>query len=805
MGLEGFSNNASGGMSPGDHLYAKTFNKLATFTDKAQVGPSDGVQFTANNGGVGMYVPQQIFEQSRLLQQFEIVVEPYQIGNVETGLSIIRVVKGEVVWTPILPQDEVPLPTDKCVTQTTIKNWFALPTFPIIDDENSLFIGDGGIRVPNAEGLDVAIYVFKSTMLPVDHDPIIIAVPNTGYELTCPVTFPGTSPFPLAVWQAIKVGSAKYEVPEGSEEDAPPQWVITQNFIGSMVFPGSGSSTPVEIPPLPAQLKTVDGGGNSSPFQCVITQVNDQRYLQIATGSCTFTQSNMPTIKSGAFTHTKQAWFQKVQICPEGTRTDYNEMWPNPDFDPEPSFSNITMEGGGGYRLADTADPLTLLAFKWDVDTNVEGFEDIPIAGQTTKNLPTLALIAQSNPTDFNKIQQDKGPSIYENTMNVQKMEGYTAADTELPGDWGHCHTTWMNPRKIGYNYKAIATLSPVANTFGCFVNIEQVGIPGVCNTIQAINFYGDAASGVAVISAIVPPLSMPAASVIPFPVVSTFTPTEAILSDELAMFRCLNSIPGLTGNVQVSKGLEGQYFVTFINALQGLPIPLLTVNTDAVVAFQWRFEVVQYHTGDINLEVQSQLGMTQLMNKDGVTEEDDPYNANKDSDPSWKDIINKSNVTACKDFSGDVTWEGVNIIGGETEVNPDFTIAGSCSNSCDYPFQVKRQSYVVDETAEFTICTGMVNNVIPANMEDTFILLNGYIYLEVAYDSENRAFPGGVTISKIEDGEVPDSTKDVSHVAIARIVNGVAEQLITGSLWGDRIQVGAGETEKAFYYYAQV
>jgi hypothetical protein len=98
-----------------------------------------------------------------------------------------------------------------------------------------------------------------------------------------------------------------------------------------------------------------------------------------------------------------------------------------------------------------------------------------------------------------------------------------------------------------------------------------------------------------------------------------------------------------------------------------------------------------------------------------------------------------------------------------------------------------------------------MVNNVIPANMEDTFILLNGYIYLEVAYDSENRAFPGGVTISKIEDGEVPDSTKDVSHVAIARIVDGVAEQLITGSLWGDRIQVGAGETEKAFYYYAQV
>ena len=804
MGLEGFSNNASGGMSPGDHLYAKTFNKLATFTDKAQVGPSDGVIFTSTNGGVGMYIPQDSRENNSIIQQFQIFVEPYEVLGNTTDFSIIRVVKGEVVWKPKLLQ-EIIIPVDTCTTQTTIENWFALPTFPIIDDENSVFIGDGGIRVPKISGIPIGIYIFKATNLPIDVPPIIVAVPD--YTPSCPVVFPGTPPVADAVWELVKIGSVIYTSPE-PEADPPigGGWEITQNFIGSLTLPGGGSSSDQpSIPLLPAQLKNVDEGGNTSPFQCVITQVNNERYLQIATGSCTFTQSNMPTIKSGAFTHTRQAWFQKVQICPEGTRTDYNEMWPNPSFDPEPSFSNITMEGGGGYRLFDTADPLTLLAFKWDVDTNVEGFEDIPIAEQAIKNLPTLALIAQSNPTDFNKIQQDRGPSIYENTMNVQKMEGYTAADTELPGDWGHCHTTWFNPRKIGYNYKAIATLSPVANTFGCFVNIEQVGIPGVCNTIQAINFYGDAASGVAVISAIVPPLSMPSASVIPFPVVSTFTPTEAILSDELAMFRCLNSIPGLNGNVQVSKGLEGQYFVTFINALQGLTIPLLTVNTSAVVAFNYRFEVVQYHTGDINLEVPAQLGMTQLMNKGGVTEADDPYNSNKDSDPSWKDIINKSNVTACKDFSGDVTWEGVNIMGGETEINPDFTIAGSCSNSCDYPFQVKRTSYVVDEYAEFTICTGMVNNVIPVNMEDTFTLLNGYIYLEVAYDSANRAFPGGVTISKIEDGEVPDSTKDVSHVAIARIVDGVAEQLITGSLWGDRIQVGAGETEKAFYYYAQV
>jgi hypothetical protein len=811
MGLQGFSNNSSGGMSPGDPLYSKAYNNLAASSDKAQFGPSANAIFNSTNGGMAIYIePNRDDEGDPNLEQFQIVIEGFQVMGQDVGLSNIRVVKGEVVWIPVLPQDNLPvpnpLPTNKCVKQTTIKNWYALPTFPIFDDENSTYIGDGGIRVPDIEGIDIGIYVFKSTMLPIDHDPIIIAVPNTQFELTCPVVFPGTPPFTGAVWQAIKVGSAKYQVPPGSPDDTPASWVVTQNFIGSMVFPGGGSGSTAEIPKLPAQLKNVDEGGNASPFQCVITQVNDQRYLQIATGSCTFTQSNMPTIKTGAFSHTKQAWFDKVQICIEGTRTDYNEMWLNEDWDPDPSFSNITMEGGGGYRLADTADPLTLLAFKWDVDTEVEGFEDIPIPQPATKNLPTLALIAQSNPTDFNKIQQDKGPSIYEQTMNIERMEGYSAADTELPGDWGHCHTTWMNPRKIGYNYKAIATLTPVANTFGCFVNIEQVGIPGVCNTVQAINFYGEAASGVAVISAIVPPLAMPTPSVIPFPVVSTFTPVEAILSDELAMFRCLNSIPGLTGNVQVSKGMEGQYFVTFINALQGLPIPLLQVNTSAVTAFQWRFEVVQYHTGDINLETPAQLGMTQLMNKSDQKEEDDPYNKNKDSDPAWKDIVNKAQVLACKDFSGDVTWEGVNILGGETNIDPDFTIAGSCGGGdCEHPFQVRSSIPEGDTESVWTVCYGMVNNQVPTNIEDTFAGDNMYIYLEIPYDSATRSFPASDSVTIGSGASIPDSTIEVSYVAIAQIVDGGKNQLISGSLWGDRIQVGYGETEQAYYYYAQV
>jgi hypothetical protein len=348
---------------------------------------------------------------------------------------------------------------------------------------------------------------------------------------------------------------------------------------------------------------------------------------------------------------------------------------------------------------------------------------------------------------------------------------------------------------------KVIATVSVSPNTFGCFVNVEQVGVPGVCNSIQTINFYGEAASGVAVISAIVPPLAIPAASLIPFPVVSTFTPTEAILSDELAMFRCLNSIPGLTGNVQVSKGLEGQYFVTFINALQGLNIPLLQVNTSAVVAFNNKFEITQYHTGDINLETQAQLGMTQLMNKEDVTEADDPYNQNKNSNPAWNDIVNRAEVLACKDFSGDVTWEGVNIIGLETEANPDFTIQGGCSGEGECsPFKVKRNGTVGDDVV-YEICPGTVNNIVPDNIYDTFILSEGdSVWLRCDVRSSDNEYPYQILVQS--GTTMPSDTDDFGFVKVAKLVDGEIEQYITGSLWSDRIKLG---TQTATYYYARI
>ena len=801
MGLEGFTNNASGGMSPGDHLYAKTFNKLATFADKAQVGPSDGVLFTANNGGIGMYIPQPPKDNGEgLVQQFQIFVEPYEIAGNTTDFSIIRVVKGEVVWCPKLIQEELPIPVPlppSCTTQTTIENWFALPTFPIIDDENSVFIGDGGIRVPKVADIPIGIFIFKATNLPIDVDPIIVAVPD--YVPSCPVVFPGTPPVLGAFWEVVKVGSVKYVEPD-PEADPPVEggWEITQNFIGSLTLPGDGKGTSVEKIILPAQLG--DGGGGSSrvpPFTCSISNINGSRYLRIATGTASYSSSNMPLISGGAFTHTKQAWFKKVQICPTGSRTSYEELYPNPYFDPDPTFSNQTMEEGGGYRLFDTNDPVILYAFKWDVDVGVPPFSESSVVNT---GLPTLGLFGQNNPTDLNKVEVDPGPSIYEQTMNIQPMTGYDHLPAPFPdSDWGHCHTTWLNPRKIGYNYKAIATIIPEGpGVFECYVAYEQTGIPGVCNTIQNVNLLGEAMEGFIIFSY----NNIPSA--IPFPVNFDYTMTTFDGPTALHLFRSLNAIPELTGNVQVS-GNGGFFYVTFLNALQGLPIELLTADTSAVVRYNYRFELIQYQTGNIDLTSPMQMGMTQLMNEKDLTEADDPYNKNKNSDPAWDMIANRDDCKACKDFSGDVITDGVFNMTGAVANNPDFTIIGGCTgNVCEHPFQVHSNG-IINGSCTWTVCQGMLNNIIPSNIGVAIVLpvnTDTYIYVKAGVTG-GGVFPDPANVTIGHASTMPDQSNEFAYILIARITGTTANQIVQNSMWGDRIKVSADAD--ATYYIAGV
>ena len=567
-------------------------------------------------------------------------------------------------------------------------------------------------------------------------------------------------------------------------------------FAPDLVLPSNSS--------LPEQLVYGTGsGGDPSPFECQIVSINGLRYLQIGVGAIGYTSGPMPIIKAGAETRIMQAFANKVQICPSGTR-NYGDLYPiYPGDDPAYSLT-WWMEDGGGYELSDTNDPLTLYAFKWDVATGVAPFSTSTVVNT---GLPTLALIAASNSTDQNKIAVDPGPSIFVQTMNVQKMTGYDHASTGLTGDWGHCHTSWLNPVKLGYSYKAIATITASANTFSMFGAQERPGIPLVQNQVQSIYLSGKASGGSATISI------GGQVSVIPFPVTTFWDPIAPIYSNELTLANCLNSIPGITftidgepvvigftGNVEVSRTTQGSYYVTFCNELSGLNVPLMVFNTAGVTAYAFDFDITQYHTGNIDLTTPMQTGMVQLRNVPNEDEADDPYNVNLAA--SWDQIVNKAACVACDGFSGDVSTAGMFNITGATTIPVDYTIVGGCINeSTGHPFLVTHVS-TSGGNSTYTIQSGTVNNLVPGNIASSITVATAakHVWIRVPYLSPN--FPDTTNFEWNIGTTLPTDTDTDGYIKVASVNGATVTQFVTGSLIADRIKLG---TLTAKYYYSRV
>jgi len=555
---------------------------------------------------------------------------------------------------------------------------------------------------------------------------------------------------------------------------------------------------------LPEQLVYGTGaGGDPSPFECQIVSINGQRYLQIGVGAIGYTAGPMPIIKAGAETRIMQAYANKVQICPSGTR-NYGDLYPvYPGDDPAYSLT-WWMEDGGGYELSDTNDPLTLYAFKWDVDVGVAPFSTSTVVNT---GLPTLALIASSNSADQNKIAVDPGPSIFVQTMNVQKMTGYDHASTGLTGDWGHCHTSWLNPVKLGYSYKAIATITASANTFSMSGVEERPGIPLVQNQVQSVYLFGKASGGVVYISI------GGQVSVIPFPVTTFWDPIAPIYSNELTLANCLNSIPGITfmidgvpvvigftGNVEVSRTTEGSYYVTFCNQLSGLNVPLMTFDTSGVTAYAFDFDITQYHTGNIDLTTPMQTGMVQLRNVPNQDEATDPYNVNFAA--NWDQIVNKAACVACDAFSGDVTTAGMFNITGATTIPVDYSIVGGCINEpTGHPFLVTHVS-TSGGSSSYTIQSGTVNNLVPGNIASTITVSTALckVWVRVPYLSPN--FPDTTNFEWNIGTTLPTDTDTDGYIKVAEVNGATVTQFVTGSLFADRIKLG---TLTAKYYYSRV
>lgn len=117
------------------------------------------------------------------------------------------------------------------------------------------------------------------------------------------------------------------------------------------------------------------------------------------------------------------------------------------------------------------------------------------------------------------------------------------------------------------------------------------------------------------------------------------------------------------------------------------------------------------------------------------------------------------------------------------------------------HPFKV-----IANGTGSYTVVTGAVNNSIPTNMTATLAYVGaGSVWVKCGYDATNKKFPDPADLEIAAGATLPDSTTSDAYVLLATVNAGEVNQIVTGSLWGDRIQIGSGETQNAHYYFARV
>lgn len=540
-------------------------------------------------------------------------------------------------------------------------------------------------------------------------------------------------------------------------------------------------------PPLPPDIPGIPGipvvpltaRDNPLQFQCRTASIagTDTPVIQIAMGSVTYTQSEMPFIKTGPFTDHRQAYMNFVAVK-------------SADVTPAPlaDATSPWMLGGGGYALTGSGRWYVTLS-KWDVKAAAA------IGGIVNLEMPWVSLVKDGS-DEFDALFVDSGPSLYQNTTNVQKMEGYEDVESEGETllDWGHCHTTYFNPRFLGNHVRVLAIIDSIpAVPATAAVTVLREGGATAGNEVQQLTFLGNYKSGTVT-------LNHSAATSAPF------NPGTQNAYD---LQVCLETIPALNGNVFVQSVAPGVYQIEFTNVLRNTNVTPLTVNSALVTFSNW-YQVTQMHVGSQDIVIPCELNATFLMNKEGVTEAEDPYYLNANSTPTpWADI---SNIEAAR-TAGALAF----IPAFATPVINDtvprafdtvplkYSEEGGCTGepTTFHPFQVMLDTETETERT-YSIISGTVNNLVPQNIDDPITVGTSsyYVYLKVPFVSPN--FPANNTdFSWNISGTFPNDTDAFAYIKVADInPDGSISQYVTGSLWGDRIKLG---TQTATYYYARI
>lgn len=538
---------------------------------------------------------------------------------------------------------------------------------------------------------------------------------------------------------------------------------------------------PPDIPPLP----TFQSPANQPPlqFQCRVAVVpvsgTPTPVIQVAKGSVTYTHSLMPFIKTGPFTDHRQAVMNHVAV----KSSDVTLV-------PLADATSPWMQSGGGYALSGTGRWFLTLS-KWDVGNGAYA------GGLLDENFPWVSLVKEGS-AEYDALFVDTGPSLYQNTTNVQKMTGYEDVVTvgETTMDWGHCHTTYFNPRFFGHHVRVLAVIEdePAVPSTASVVVVREGGV-GIGNEVQQVVFTGEYKSGT-----------------VTFVYGATTTGTAFNPSTDSAydLQLCLDTIPALKGNVYCQQVGPGVFQVEFTNILRNTNVGLLGVNS-ALTSFTTWYKVTQRHVGSQDIVIPCELNATFLMNQEAVTEAEDPYYLNEAGD--WDKVVNHMDATAANALAFIPSFASA-VVGDTTPRTftkriLNYAEVGGCTDepSSMHPFKVIHVGDA-EGLSTYRIVSGTVNNQTPGNIADEIsVSTDEYeVWVKIPYDSgATPSFPAATGFEWNIGTPVPDDTADEGYVRIATVNGSTITQYVTGSLWADRIQVGAGSTVNAFYYYARI
>ena len=565
---------------------------------------------------------------------------------------------------------------------------------------------------------------------------------------------------------------------QGTSLDIDKEWTPPKG--GGIIFGVLGVP---ELPPFP----DINGPGFPDlpenlvqQFQVETIVVGSTQYVRIASGAVNFTVSNMPEIYKGAVNDTRQAWIYAAAVRPGITAVDGG--------DPDSPW----MENGGYYAMSSSG-------------TYYVTISKLDMAGSTStstliqENAPFVSIFAETDPI-YSKIFSQTGSSQYVNMTNVQKMEGYDAASTGLTGDFGNCHTTWFLPVHWGYSVKMIAVISAYTP-------------PVVTPTIEVLHAATATSNEVHRIT--IPPAAKKSGSFqlqyapgFTTDTTDPFDPFNPLNSGNLSgqfqwnLANSLKAIQELKGSTSVTASGENKLDITYINGLANTSVAVPAIINNTVGIPETTYEVSQQVIGSIDLSIPLHFIGTTLMNvPNWVESEDDPYNAYETN--GWNDISNylqKDNLESI--VPNNLAYYDLLIGPGDwTAADWSWTAPGTCIAEPGHPFKV---TYVSGSggSSTYHIQSGTVNNVIPGNIATDITTANALkdVWLKVPYAA--GVFPDTTDFEWAIGTTMPADTDDEGYVKVATVDGATVTQLVTGSLWADRIKLGSAT---ATYYYARI